>query len=285
MTVDPVLVFAVVIALAAALLVWSGAEIGALALAAYRRSFTERARFNLRELFLFVDPARLFALNSAAMLLVGAVVWLLTRSAVLGAVVAGAAGLLPWAAFRWLRARRLLKIEEQLPDALMVLAGGLRAGVSLTSAIAQLVRESRPPISQEFDLMLREQRLGVALDDAFEHLNERLPLQSVTLVVSAMRIATVTGGGLAETLERASQTIRNKLAMEGKIRALTAQGKLQAIVVGALPFFLVLVLARMEPEAMSLLWTTRIGLATIVVVLTLQFFGVLLIRKIVAIDV
>lgn len=285
MTVDPLVVFAVVIALAVALLVWSGAEIGALALAGYRRVFTERAHFRLRELFLFVDPSRLFALNVAAMLLVGALVWALTRSMVLGAVVACLAALLPWIALRWLRARRLLKIEEQLPDALMVLAGGLRAGVSLTGAIAQLVREARPPIAQEFDLMLREQRLGVALDDALEHLNQRLPLQSVTLVVSAMRIATVTGGGLADTLERAAQTLRNKLAMEGKIRALTAQGKLQAIVVGALPFFLVLVLARMEPEAMSLLWTTRIGLATIVVVLTLQFFGVMLIRKIVAIDV
>ncbi len=110
-------------------------------------------------------------------------------------------------------------------------------------------------------------------------------MPSLTLVVSALRIASVTGGGLAETLERAAQTLRNSLAMEDKIRALTAQGKLQAIVVGALPLLLVLVLAQMEPEAMALLWRTRIGWATVAVVALLEIFGIVLIRKIVAIDV
>ncbi len=279
------IVLAVVVALSTMLLVWSCAEIGATGLANYRRSFTESARFNLRELFLFIDPTRLYALNVGVMLLVGAIVWLLTKSALLGVGFALVAGFVPWWAFRWMRARRLLKIEDQLPDALLILAGGLKAGVSLTSAIAQLVREARPPISQEFDLMLREQRLGVALDEALENLNRRVPSQSVTLVVSAMRIASHTGGGLAETLERASHTVRSKLAMEGKIRALTAQGKLQAWIVGALPLCLMFVLAKMEPEAMSLLWTTRMGFAAIIVIALLEFFGVLLIRKIVDIDV
>ena len=283
--IDAPVVVSVVVALATMLLVWSSAEIGATGLANYRQSFTERARFNLRELFLFMDPARLYALNVGVMLLVGTVVWLLTKSSLLGVGFALVSGFVPWWAFRWMRARRLLKIEDQLPDALLILAGGLRAGVSLTSAISQLVSEARPPISQEFDLMLREQRLGVALDEALENLNRRVPTQSVTLVVSAMRIASQTGGGLAETLERASHTVRSKLAMEGKIRALTAQGKLQAWIVGALPLVLMFVLAKMEPEAMNLLWTTRIGYAAIILIVLLEFFGVLLIRKIVTIDV
>jgi tight adherence protein B len=283
--IDAPTVLSAILALAVILLVWSTAEIGAAGLASYRRSFTERARFNLRELFLFMDPARLYALNVGLMLLVGAVVWLSTRSALLGAGFAFVAGFVPWWIFRWMRARRLLKIEDQLPDALLILAGALKAGVSLTSGISQLVREAPPPISQDFDLMLREQRLGVALDDALENLNRRIPTQSMTLVVSAMRIASQTGGGLAEALERASHTVRSKLAMEGKIRALTAQGKLQAWIVGALPLGLMFVLAKMEPEAMSLLWTTRIGFAAIIVIALLEFFGIMLIRKIVSIDV
>ena len=100
-----------------------------------------------------------------------------------------------------------------------------------------------------------------------------------------MRIAAETGGQLAETLERASQTLRTKLAMEGKIRALTSQGKLQAIVVGALPLFLMYVLNKMEPEAMNLMFTTRMGYATLAVIALLEIFGVLIIRKIVDIDV
>ena len=116
-------------------------------------------------------------------------------------------------------------------------------------------------------------------------MNDRVPLQSVTLTVAAMRIAGETGGHLAETLERASQTLRNKLAMEGKIRALTSQGKLQAWVVGALPLFLMYVLDKMEPEAMHLMFTTQVGWATLVVIGLFEFFGVLIIRKIVDIDV
>ena len=166
-----------------------------------------------------------------------------------------------------------------------MLAGGLKAGVSLSQAVQQLVLESRPPISQEFELVLREQRLGVSMDEALEGVNRRVPLQSMTLTVSAMRIASETGGQLAETLERAAQTLRQKLAMEGKIRALTSQGKLQAWVVGALPLFLMLVLNQMEPAAMNLMFTTRAGWATLVVIGLLEFFGVLVIRKIVDIDV
>ena len=103
--------------------------------------------------------------------------------------------------------------------------------------------------------------------------------------MSAVRIATETGGSLAETLERTAHTIRSRLQMEGKIRALTAQGKLQAWVVGLLPLVLMMVLNKMEPEAMSLMWNTRIGWATLVVIGLLEVMGIYVIRKIVAIDV
>ena len=167
----------------------------------------------------------------------------------------------------------------------MMLSGGLRAGVGLSSAIQQLVAEAMPPISQEFTLLLREQRLGVTLEQSLSNLNRRVPTQTTTLVVSAMRIATETGGGLAETLERTSHTIRSRLQMEGKIGALTAQGKLQAWVVGLLPIVLMLVLNKMEPDAMSLLWHTRIGWGTLVVIGIFEVLGIYVIRKIVAIDV
>jgi tight adherence protein B len=273
------------VALAVGLLVWSGIEIGSGGMARYRQTFTQDAHFRLRELFLFIDPHRLYALNVALVLIAGLGVWVVSGIFLFGAAVAVIFALVPRFALRFLRHRRLDKFEEQLPDALQVIAGGLRAGTSLSNAIHQLVRESRPPISQEFDLMLREQRLGVALDESLEHLGARVPLQSTTLVVSAMRIANETGGSLAEALERAAQTLRSKIAMEGKIRALTAQGKLQAWIVGALPLGLMFILNKMEPEAMNLMWATRLGWATLAVIALLEFFGVLLIRKIVAIDV
>ncbi|MEO1767792.1 type II secretion system F family protein [Thiobacter aerophilum] len=273
------------IGMAVALLAWAAFDIGVVAVARYREAFTQRAHFSLRELFLFVDPTHLFIANIALILLAGIGVWVASGLFLLGVAAAVGAAILPRLILRKLRERRLHAIEQQLPDALLVIAGGLRAGVSLSHALQQLVRETRPPVSQEFELVLREQRLGVALDQSLENLARRVPLQSVTLFVSAMRIANETGGSLAEALERAAQTLRSKIAMEGKIRALTAQGKLQAWVVGLLPVFLFLALSKLEPAAMSLLWTTRMGWGTIAVVVLLEFFGVVLIRKIVAIDV
>ena len=273
------------VALAIALLTWSLFDIGTRGLARYRQMFTEQTNFSMRELFLFIEPERLFALNLSLMLLVGAAAWLLSGSLLTALLALVAAAFLPRQVLSFLRRKRLDALEQQLPDALLTLAGGMKAGVSLTQAIQQLSAESRPPVSQEFDMVLREQRLGVSLDDALDNLGRRVPLQSITLTVSAMRIASETGGQLAETLERASQTLRTKLAMEGKIRALTSQGKLQAIVVGALPLFLLVVLNKMEPEAMNLMFTTPMGYATLAVIALLEIFGVLIIRKIVDIDV
>ena len=283
---DTVLVLiTVVVALSAALLAWLAIDMGSATLQRYRAVFTERAGFQAAEFFLFIDPRKLFAANLAIMALGGVLVWLATGSGLLAVPAFFALGLLPRLLYRHMRQRRLRKFEEQLPDALMMLSGGLRAGIGLGSALAQLVAESQPPLSQEFSLMLREQRLGVPLEQALHHLSLRMPTQTTVLITSAMRVANETGGGLAETMERTAATVRSRLQMESKIGSLTAQGKLQAWVVGALPLALMLILDRMEPEAMSMLWHTRLGWATLAVIAGFECMGIYVIRKIVAIDV
>jgi tight adherence protein B len=273
------------VAVSAALLAWFVFEVGTGTLARYRASFTERARFQVQEFFLFIDPRALFTANLAALGLGAALAWMITGSVLMALLVMAVLAMLPRWLYAWMRRRRLRRFEEQLPDALMMISGGMRAGVGLVSAIQQLVAESQPPISQEFMLLLREQRLGVTLEQSLNNLGRRVPTQTTTLVVSAMRIATETGGGLAETLERTAHTIRSRLQMEGKIDALTAQGKLQAWVVGLLPVVLMLILDKMEPDAMSLLWHTRVGWATLAVIAVFEAMGIYVIRKIIAIDV
>ena len=196
-----VLVFTVVVALSAALLAWLAFDIGTTTLTRYRATFTERASFQTREFFLFIDPRKLFAANMAVMFLGALALWLLSGSLLIAVAAFALLALLPRFIYRWMHQKRLKTFEEQLPDALMLLSGGMRAGVALSAAIQQLVRESQPPLSQEFGLFLREQRLGVPMEQALSHLNRRVPTQTVTLVVSAMRVANETGGSLAETLE------------------------------------------------------------------------------------
>ncbi len=274
-----------IITIAIALLVWALVDIGTRLLQAWRERFTRETGFHLRELFLFVDPARLYVLNLALTLLGAITTWMLSASVLLALAAATVLALSPSLIFRWLRARRIAQIEQQLPDALQMLAGTARAGLSLPAALRQVSTELAPPLQQELLLIQHEQRLGVSLDDALENLARRIPAQPVKLMVSAMRIANETGGGLAETLERTANTLRSQHAMELKIRALTAQGKLQAWVVGLLPIFLLWVLERMEPEAMSQLWTSALGWGVLAAVIVMEFIGVLLIRRIVAIDI
>jgi len=280
-----VIAITLVIALSAGLLTWFVMDMGTVTMARYRAHFTERTRFQVQEFFLFIDAGKLFAANLAIMALGAVLTWIATGSIFLAIPVFFALALMPRLLYAWMRTRRMRQFEEQLPDALMMISGGMRAGVGLSSAMAQLVAEAPAPLGQEFSLMLREQRLGVTLEQSLNNLARRMPTQTTTLVVSAMRIATETGGGLAETLERTAGTIRSRLQMEGKIGALTAQGKLQAWVVGLLPVVLMLVLNKMEPVAMGMLWHSRVGWATLVVLGTLEFMGVYVIRKIIAIDV
>ncbi len=275
----------IVVAITIALFVWALVDISGRLLQAWRERFTRETGFHLRELFLFVDPARLYVLNLALTLLGALAAWLLSASLLMALVAAIVLALTPRGVLRWLRKRRVEHIEQQLPDALQMLAGTARAGLSLPAAIRQVSAELTPPLQQELLLVQHEQRLGVSLDDALENLARRVPAQPIKLMVSAMRIANETGGGLAETLERTANTLRSQQAMELKILALTAQGKLQAWVVGLLPMFLLWVLNRMEPDAMSQLWTTQLGWGVLAAVLVMEFIGVLLIRRIVAIDV
>lgn len=282
---NTLLIISSVVALSAALLTWFVVDTGTVTMARYRAKFTDRAKFQVQEFFLLVDPSKLFIVNLAVMAMGGLVVWLITGSALMAIAAFFVLAMFPRWVYARLRKRRLQKFEEQLPDALMMIAGGLRAGTGLSSAIQQLVQSAQQPLAQEFSLMLREQRLGVTVGDSLNNLGRRMPTQTTTLVVSAMRIANETGGSLAETLERTSNTIRSRLQMEGKIRALTSQGKLQAWVVGLLPILLMFVLNKMEPEAMSLMWNTRIGWAVLAIIAFLEIMGVYVIRKIIAIDV
>ena len=113
----------------------------------------------------------------------------------------------------------------------------------------------------------------------------RLKLPEIELVVTAMTIAREAGGNLAETLDRLAGTLRAKATMEGKIRALTSQGKLQGLIVGSLPLFLMLVLSHMQHDAMMPFFNTWIGWGVLGVIGILETIGFLIIRKIVSIDV
>ncbi|MBX3663667.1 MAG: type II secretion system F family protein [Burkholderiales bacterium] len=239
----------------------------------------------LRDMFIAVDPQKLFYYNVAALFIVPALLWGMTGNLVLVVGAAIVIIILPKLSVNWLKKRRFTQFERQLPDALLMVSGAMRAGASLTVAMESMVKEQRPPLSQEFDLLLREQRVGVDFDTALKNMEKRLPIQDFIMVVSGMRISREVGGNLADILETLADTLRLKHQMEGKIKALTAQGKMQGLVMTCLPLFLMFVLTHMEPEAMAPLYNTFVGWATLAVIAVMEVVGYMAIQKIVSIDV
>lgn len=251
----------------------------------YRDAFTRTAQNTLGEMFLFVDARRLFRYNLGLLAIVPLLVEIVTDSVPLAIGSLVLVAVLPRFVYRHLQGKRLKQFIVQLPDALMALSSSLRAGSSMLVSLEKLIEEQRPPLSQEFELFLREQRMGVDFDTALEHMANRIAHPDFHLVAAGMRISREVGGNLAGILETQADILRSKAMMEGKIVSLTAQGKLQGLVMTFLPMVLAAILYFMERDAMILLFTTRTGWAVLGVIGVMETLGYLSIRKITAIDV
>jgi len=251
----------------------------------YRSRFTADVGRRLNDLLLFVDAQRLFRWNLLLAVLVMLVIRLLTGSWLLMATAVVGLAMLPNLVLVRLARQRRLRFAAQLPDALMLVAAAIRAGASLPLALRQMSQDMAAPCGQEFELMLREQRLGVTLDDALGSLERRMRGDDLRLFTAAIRIAGDSGGNLAETLERLADSIRRKITVEGKIRALTAQGRLQGWIMTLLPPAVAAALFAIEPEAMEPLIATWQGWIVCGVIAVLELAGLLFIRRIMDIDI
>jgi tight adherence protein B len=195
----------------------------------------------------------------------------------------------------WLGRRksgRLGAFNKQLPDTITLLANGLRAGSSFLQAVELVVRESRPPISTEFQRVIREVNLGLPFEAAMENMVRRVRSEDLELMATAINIQHTVGGNLAEILDSIAFTIRERIRIKGEIRTLTAQQRLSGYVVGFLPIALAGFLFVAAPQFMQPMFDKppeALGLPLGVVILAfggfMMFIGFMLIRKIVDIEV
>lgn len=211
--------------------------------------------------------------------------FLITGSVILALVLGFIGFKLRSVMIRAKKQRRVKKFEGQLVDGLTLAANSLRAGFSLYQAFEIIARESIPPLSQDFVLLLREHKMGVPLNEAINNLGERVPSRELALAITAISIQQETGGNLSETFDQIVKTIRERGRLLGQLQALTSQGKLQGIIVGILPFLLAFILYLIDPQLMEPMFTTNLGKLLIGIVIVLEVIGALLIKKTVAIEV
>jgi len=251
----------------------------------YEEVYKETATTNMDDMFMFIDPHRLFMVNIIAIIVFPLLTILLFQSYIIAIALFLILAFGPFQVYKVMRNKRLKRFEHQLPDALTMITGGLSAGASLNMALEALVQEQPAPLSQEFMLFIREQRIGVEFEHSIRNMERRLPIQDFLMFTAALRISRDIGGNLGETLDTLADTLRRKVTMEGKIESLTAQGRMQGYVMTALPLFLGLLLSFLEPKAMGLMFTTPIGWATIAVIVVMEVLGYIFIRQVTNIDV
>jgi tight adherence protein B len=273
------------IGVALLLILLAGAHFGSQIASRYKTKFVDRLDFALPQLFLFSSADKLLLLNIGFCLSAVLFTWWLTQSWFPTLLIAAACGALPAVTLALMKRKRVKNLALQFPEFVSLLAGSLRAGSSLNLALGVVATQLPEPLKQEVGLVLREQKLGLSMDESLANFSQRVDLEDFQLLCAAIRISRSSGGNLADALDSLANTSRRKLALEGKIESLTAQGKLQGWVMAALPFVLALALFQIEPRAMRPLVSTWYGWMVLGLVGVLQLLGLHFIRRIIRIDI
>jgi len=204
----------------------------------------------------------------------------------LGLLVGVGLGLaLPTLLLRFLARRRAAAFERLLPQSMMLVSTSLRSGFGLPQALDSIARDSAEPIAKEFSRALAETRIGTDIADALERLAERMGSKSMEMAVMAIRIQREVGGNLAETLETTAKTLRERESLQRQMRTLSAEGRLSAWILIALPVGLFFYMMVVNYGYVSLLWTTGPGLLMLIGGIVLMIVGVFWMNRVVKIEV
>ncbi|MEA2016604.1 MAG: type II secretion system F family protein [Actinomycetota bacterium] len=250
---------------------------------ATRRGFIELLESRLDRAGMKIRTGEFITLHLFAVVALGMIAYYFSRNPLITLLIVIIAVLSPFMLLNIKTAQRLKIFHEQLPDALQLISGSLKAGYSFNQALAMVVDESKPPLSEEFRRMLSEMRMGIQERKALENLTDRIKSEYFDWTVMAINVQREVGGNLSEVMATISDTIRERDRVMNRIKALTSEGKLSAIILIALPAVVGLLLAVLNREYISLLYTTKIGLLMMVGAVIMMIMGIIWILKIIQI--
>jgi len=246
-----------------------------------QRLSTELARANLK-----LTPGEYIVLTITSILGTGLIAYIIMHAnpiLALGGLVLGF--FLPRFYVKFRQGKRLKDFNNQLGDAINLLANGLRSGYSLLQAMDAVATEMPPPMSEEFQRVVREIGLGLSNERAMNNMLRRIPSDDLDLMITAVNVQHEVGGNLAEILETISHTIRERVRIKGEIKVLTSQGMISGYVISFLPLGLGLLLYAMNPAYMGAMFQDPCGWAMIAAGVISTTIGYIAIRKIVNIEV
>jgi len=252
-----------------------------------RFRYKERAQGLIEQAGLKWKPARLAHASLALFLLGFLVVWYAAppeyRMAAIP--VALAFSVIPVIYLRRLRKKRLLKFEELFPESLEFVSRSMRAGHAFSVSLEMIHREFDEPLSGEFRRTFEEHNLGLPLEMALLKLSKRIPSMDVQFFVSAVLLQRRTGGNLAEILDKLATLIRERFKLRGKIRAISAHGRMTGLALTSIPLGVALMMFYVNPDYVRFFFTDPTGQVMAGAAIALQVVGYLIIKKIVTIEV
>jgi tight adherence protein B len=257
---------------------WLNRKLTTLELTPYLRKLLDQANLNW-------STGRLLSMCGACAVIPGAIIYYKFGLFLVAAGVGVVLGLAPLGFVYFKRSRRFSAFEQGLPEALDLMVSGLRAGHSLIAAMGLVGRECPDPVGGEFKTCFEEQNYGLELKNALDNLTDRVPLQDLRIVSTAITIQKESGGNLAEVLDKTAYVIRERFRLKRNIRTHTAQGRLTGWILTLLPVVLGLAIYTINPTMMSVLWTREIGIKLLWAAAIMIVIGGLVIRKIVNMEV
>jgi tight adherence protein B len=230
-------------------------------------------------------PLGVYLLLSVVLALVGFLFLRLTTHSFFLSIAGIALGIAPYVMLSLKKSRRIKKFEEQLPEALDLIARSLRAGHALMGGLQMVGQEFGEPAGPEFTKTAAQISLGVSMDQSLKNLTDRVDCRDLKFLAVSIIIQRESGGNLAEILESISRLIRERFKLKGKIRALSAEGKLSAIILTGLPFLVVAALLVTNGAYIRFLVEDPMGRILVLAALLMIAAGIFFIKKMIAIRV
>ncbi len=250
----------------------------------YREKVENQVK-ELDELYIKMVPQKLFYLNITSCFLMFVLVSILTSSILLGVLCSPSGLFISKLWIKFMRMRRLNLFNEQFLDAIGVISNALKSGLSLQQALARVALQYPAPLSQELSMISKEVALGVPLERSLLNVCKRVESEDLDLFVTATSVVKDTGGNLSEMFDTIADTLRERNTIRGKIKALTAQGRMQGIVIGIMPVALGFILYKLDPNLIMPLFNDPIGWAILFIIVLFEAIGAFFIAKIIRIDV
>jgi tight adherence protein B len=250
-----------------------------------RLKVSERIRFELNRARIPLRPGEYVLITTGVALFGGIMSWLLTGQFLVALIIVLALAWASWRVFVLGKVERRRKaFEAQLPEALSLIASSLEAGHTFQHAIQMMVEEANPPLNEEFARVIADTSLGDPLMVALDHMSERLQIRDLAWVVQAIRIHQQVGGKLAELLVTLSEFMRSREEIRREVQVLTAEGRLTAYVLGALPVFEFMVIKTVNPTYLNPMFHGG-GLIALVMAACSVLLGITIIKKMARIEV